>query len=122
VRRPVALPTSLRAWLQPRTYPSPSIPFSASLCINLNAGCVAVEADEEIARLWHREMVTGGSSYTEPSTWKPMHPEAASLLEERLETAVQDGTVRRAGQFCVALLDEWLAVCAERRSARAAHM
>lgn len=90
--------------------------------MHLNISCVAVEADEEIARLWHREMVTGGSSYTEPSTWKPMLPEAALLLEERLESAVQDGTVERAGQFCVALLDEWLAVCAERRSARAAHM
>ena len=84
--------------------------------------CLSVEAEENIAKLWHEEMVTGGSSYTEPDTWKPMAPEAASLLEERLEAHLRDGTVTKAGQFCVALLEEWLTVCTERRAALAANM
>ena len=83
---------------------------------------MSVEAEETIARLWHQEMVTGGSSYSEPGTWKPMPPEAASLLEERLESAVRDGTVTKSEQFCVALLGEWLTICAEQRRARAANI
>lgn len=104
---------------------NPSLVLTGTSCsdfLPLLLPLLLVEADEEIARLWHQEIVTGGSSYTEPSTWESMAPEAATLLEERLTSAVQDGTVERAGQFCAALLEEWLTLCAERLTARTASM
>ena len=79
---------------------------------------LVVEADEEIARLWHQEMVTGGSSYSLPETWVPMQPEAAQLLEDSLESMVLDGAIERATKFTHTLMGGWLGLCAGRRLER----